>query len=93
MIVGVLTVELFLPSTGSLKDKRQIIKSLKDRVRQRFNVAIAEVDEQDLWQKAVVGVACVGNKTPFVHEVLDKVVQLMRATPLVEIVDHRVDLI
>lgn len=93
MIVGICTLELFLPDNGSLKDKRQVLKSLKDRVKQRFNVSIAEVDDQDLWQKTVLGVACVGNRKDHVNEVMDKVIGAIRGTPSVEIMDYRLELL
>ena len=55
MVVGTLTINLQVPSSKSLKDKRQVIRSLTARLRQTFNVAVAEVGDQDLWQAAVVG--------------------------------------
>lgn len=92
MIIGTCTIELFLPENGSLKDKRQILKSLKDRVKRRFNVSIAEVEDQDLWQKAVLGIACVGNRKDHVHSMLDKVIGTIRGTPQVEVVDYRLEM-
>ena len=62
IIVGLCTVELFIPESQSLKDKRQVLLSLKDRLREKFNLSVAEVDGQDLWQKAVLGLACVANE-------------------------------
>jgi uncharacterized protein YlxP (DUF503 family) len=56
MPVGLLTLEIHIPDARSLKDKRQVIRSLKDKLRGQFNVAIAELDHQDLWQRALVGV-------------------------------------
>jgi uncharacterized protein len=93
MIVGICTVELFLPDNGSLKDKRRVLKSLKERLKQRFNVSIAEVDDQDLWQRTVVGIACVGNRKDYVNEVLDKVIGAIRGTPRVEIIDCRLEMV
>jgi len=93
MIVGICTIELYLPDNGSLKDKRQVLKSLKDRLKRQFNVSVAEVDDQDLWQKSVMGVACVGNRTDYVNEVLDKVVAAIRGNPRIEIIDYRLELI
>ncbi|MBI3611143.1 MAG: DUF503 domain-containing protein [Nitrospirae bacterium] len=93
MIVGICMMELYLPDNGSLKDKRQVLKSLKDRVKQRFNVSIAEVDGQDLWQKTVLGIACVGNRKDHIHSVLDKVVGAVRGTPRVEIINYRLELL
>jgi len=73
MFVGVLRLTLHLPEPGSLKSKRHLLRSAIDRVKARFNVSIAEVAENDLWQKSVVGVAAVGNDHAFVNETLDKV--------------------
>jgi uncharacterized protein YlxP (DUF503 family) len=77
MFVGVLRLTLHLPEPGSLKSKRHLIRSALDRVRARFNVAIAEVGENDLWQRSILGVAAVGNDQAFVNEVLDKVVDFV----------------
>ncbi len=73
MFVGVLRLTLHLPEPGSLKSKRHLLRSAIDRVKARFNVSIAEVAENDLWQRSVVGVAAVGNDRAFVNETLDKV--------------------
>ncbi len=73
MFVGVLRLTLHLPSPGSLKSKRHLLRSALDRVKARFNVSIAEVAENDLWQRSVVGVSAVGNDHAFVNETLDKV--------------------
>ena len=73
MFVGVLRLTLYLPEPGSLKSKRHLLRSALDRVKARFNVSIAEVAENDLWQRSVVGVSAVGNDHAFVNEVLDKV--------------------
>ena len=73
MFVGVLRLTLYLPDPGSLKSKRHLLRSAIDRVKARFNVSVAEVAENDLWQKSVVGVAAVGNDRAFVNETLDKV--------------------
>ncbi len=93
MIVGVCTVELFIPDGQSLKSKRQVVKSLKDRLREKFNISVAEVDGQDLWQKAVLGIACVANETAYVNQVLDPVLNQIRSVPSVEIVRSRIELL
>ena len=86
-------VELFLPESQSLKDKRQVLLSLKDRLREKFNLSIAEVDGQDLWQKAVLGLACVANEGRYVNQVLDQALNLIRSVPAVEIVQSRIELL
>jgi uncharacterized protein len=73
MFVGVLRLTLHLPTPGSLKSKRHLVRSAIDRVKARFNVSIAEVAENDLWQRSVIGVTAIGNDHAFVNETLDKV--------------------
>jgi len=93
MIVGLCTIELFIPDSQSLKDKRQVVLSVKDRLREKFNVSIAEVDGQDLWQRAVLGLACVANDGRHVNQVLDQALNLIRGNPAVEIVQSRVEML
>ncbi len=76
MVIGLLTLDLHLPYSHSLKEKRQVVKSLKDRLRHGFNVSVAEVDAHELWQTAVLAAACVGTDRAYVNGVLD---QLLRA--------------
>jgi uncharacterized protein len=73
MAVGLLTLELHLTEAQSLKDKRQVLRSLKDRLRQHFNVAVAELDFEDTWQRSVVGVVTLSNEEQHVEEALQKV--------------------
>ena len=93
MIVGLCTVELYIPDGHSLKAKRQVLLSLKDRLRDKFNVSVAEVGDQDLWQKAVLGIACVANEGAYVNQVLDQVVNLIRSVPAIELVQFRIELL
>ena len=72
MVVGVLRLTLYIHGAASLKDKRQILRKVLDRLRSRFNVSAAEVGDNDNWQRAVVGVAAVANDHSFVNEVLGK---------------------
>ena len=72
MPVGLLTLELHIPDAQSLKDKRHVLRSLKDKLRRQFNVAVAELDHQDLWQRSVVGVVTLSNEEKHVKEVLER---------------------
>src|SRR5438309_11258486 len=72
MVVGVLRLTLYIHGAASLKDKRQVLRKVTDRLRSRFNVSVAEVGDNDVWQKAIVGIAAVANDHSFVNEVLDK---------------------
>jgi uncharacterized protein YlxP (DUF503 family) len=93
MIVGVCTVELFLSDSRSLKDKRRVLLRLKDRLHGQFNLSVAEVDGQDLWQKAVLGLACVSNEGRHANQVLDQALNLIRNDPAVELVQSKVELL
>ena len=80
MVIGASQITLHLPECHSLKEKRQVIKSVMARVRNHFEVAIAEVDEQDLWQIAVLGVSCVSNSGQHADEVLGQVRRYIEET-------------
>lgn len=71
--IGVLTLELRLETSHSLKDKRQVVKGLKDRLRHKFNVAVAEIDYQDLWQRALVAAVTVSSEQHHAEEMLQAV--------------------
>ncbi|MCR4399184.1 MAG: DUF503 domain-containing protein [Firmicutes bacterium] len=75
MVVGTLRIELSLPGNGSLKGKRRVLRSLIDRIRARFNVAVAEVDHLEAWQRASLGVACVSGDPVIANEVLRRVLR------------------
>ncbi len=93
MIVGLLSLELHLPESNSLKSKRMIIKSLKDRIRNKFNVSIAEVDANDLWQRSVLGVACVANETKIINAILNEVRSIVLDTPSIQLIDSSMQML
>ncbi len=72
-VVGVLTLELRLENSHSLKDKRHVVKSLKDRLRSKFNVAVAEIDHQDLWQRAAVSAVAISADRAYAERLLQSV--------------------
>lgn len=74
MIIGLLSIEIFLPYSRSLKEKRQVIRAFKERVRRKFNVAAAEVDFLDKWQRTKLGFITLNNQRSFVEQVLEKIV-------------------
>jgi len=73
MPVGLLTLELHIPDAQSLKDKRQVLRSLKDKLRRDFNVAVAELEHHDTWKRSVVGIVTISNEEKHLREVLQKV--------------------
>lgn len=74
MVIAVCTLQLSIPFAGSLKEKRQVVKSLTARIRNEFNVSIAEVDDHDYWQSAVFGIACVSTSQSYAHGLIEAVV-------------------
>ena len=93
VILGLCTIELFIADSQSLKDKRKVLLSLKDKLQQKFNLSVAEVEEQDMWQKAVLALACVANDSRHVNQVLDQALNLIRSNPAVAVVQSRVELL
>jgi len=88
MVIGALLLRLHLPTSASLKDKRQVVKSISARLTNQFGVAVAEVGEQGVWQVTELGIACVSNQAGHVERVLDAVVKYVEETrPDVEITD------
>ena len=79
MTVGIARLTLFLREAHSLKEKRMVLRRVKERARQKFNLAIAEVGDNDLWQRALLGVAVLGSGRRFVESALDEVVRFVRA--------------
>jgi uncharacterized protein YlxP (DUF503 family) len=77
LFVGVLQIELTIPSANSLKDKRQVLRSLKDRIRRSFNVSVAEVDANDQWRSGVLAVVVASNDKRFANKILSKVVDFI----------------
>jgi uncharacterized protein YlxP (DUF503 family) len=94
MNLGVCRIKLRLPENQSLKGKRQVIKSIIARVRNHYNVAIAEVDDQDLWQLATLGIACISNSTRQTNQVLSKVVDFISNSRFeIEMLDYEIEII
>ena len=93
MVVGILQLRVMIRDSQSLKDKRRIVRSLRDRIRNGFNVSVSEVDSLDSRQQAVLGVALATNDRIFADQVLAKVVDLVRATPGAELVDYEIEIL
>jgi uncharacterized protein len=87
MFVGIVRIELHIPAAGSLKDKRSVVRSLKERIRERVHASVAEVDYQDLWQRAALGVAVVSGERRQVGEMLQSVRRLVEGAYGAELID------
>lgn len=91
MIIGSLRVRLMVRQSRSLKDKRQVVLSIKDRLRNAFNVSVAEVEAQDHRQLIVLGVAMVGNEAKHIRTRLEQIVAALRGHPVAEWLDHEME--
>jgi uncharacterized protein YlxP (DUF503 family) len=93
MVIGVLQLELSVGDAMSLKDKRRVVKSLKDRIIRRHNVSIAEVAALDEHRRAILGLAMVGNDSRYVQGALSKLVDFVKTVPSVSLEDYQIDLL
>ena len=94
MNVGVCKIRLRLPENMSLKGKRRVLKSIITQLRNRFNVSVAEVDDQQLWQMATLGVCCLSNNSRYTNEVLSKVVNFVANGRFeIEMLDYQIEII
>ncbi len=93
MTVGIARVTFFIPGIMSLKAKRKVVKSLVEKSKHRFNVSVAEVDNQDLYQKATIAIAVVGNDGREMNSLLDRIVNFMESLGLAEVMEQEIELI
>lgn len=91
--IGILTVELHISGCRSLKEKRQVLQSLMTRLRNDFNLSIAEVGHHDLHQRASIAIACVGNQTDFVNRVLDTVLERLERETRIMLIESQLELL
>ena len=93
MVVGVVRLTLFLPENHSLKGKRQVLRAIKARVRNKFNVSIAESDDNEMWQRAQLGICQVGNDRSFVDSALREVINFIDELGLAPLGDEEFEII
>jgi uncharacterized protein YlxP (DUF503 family) len=93
MVIGICQLDLRIPQNHSLKEKRHVLRKLIDRVRHRFNVAISEVGDNDLWQRAQIGFCTIGNDRRYINSSLDKVVHFIEQMNLVEMIRSEIEIL
>lgn len=91
--LGVLSFEIFIPASESLKAKRHIIKSLKDRVRHRFNVSIAEIADHDKWQRSGFGVSMINNDKNLIQSVFQEILNLVNQQDEVQLISQAIEFV
>jgi uncharacterized protein YlxP (DUF503 family) len=93
VLVGVAQLDLFLPETHSLKEKRQILRRIMGRTSEKFGVHVAEVDHQDLWQRASLGFAVVGSDGGVLSSLMERMILAIEEMDLAQITERRTELI
>lgn len=88
MFISILKITIFIPGAQSLKEKRRVLKRIKDILKNKFNISIAEVGDMNLWQRATLGIAIVGNDTAFTDSVVNSITQFIRAENNCEIINE-----
>ncbi|HOP32480.1 MAG TPA: DUF503 domain-containing protein [Candidatus Hydrothermia bacterium] len=90
MLIGVLVLDLYLPMCNSLKEKRSVVKRLKDKIRNSFNVSVSELDDQDIWRRTQIGVSCISMNGKDANNILSKIVNLVESDGSVEVLDYKI---
>jgi uncharacterized protein len=93
MLIGTLQIEFLIPESDSLKVKRMVLSSIKQRLQNKFNISVAEVDHNDLWQRSVLGMAMVANEKRFLDQALNQVLHFLDEQDQIEIIDQRIEIL
>ena len=93
MNVGALRIEMHIADALSLKDKRKVLNMIKDRLKNKFNASVAEVDEMDKWQKAVLGISVVSNDKKHLYSYMDKIVDFLEDYNKLTIIDYTLEVL
>ncbi len=92
MTLGLLQLIIRIPGSNSLKEKRRVLHSLRDRLRDKYNISITEIDDQDKWQKAILAIAKVDKERKMLDRSLGNIVDFIRNSNSVEIIDYQIEL-
>lgn len=93
MFIGICKINLYLPNSHSLKDKRNILKSIKLRIRNRYNVSVSEVNNSDLWKNATLGIACIGNDKKYLNKVLNEIILFLEKQNESQLIKFEINII
>ena len=89
MLLGICTLNLYFPDSQSLKDKRNIIKSIKSRIGNNFNVSVSEINNYDLWKNTTLGIACIGNEKRYLDGVLNEVMKFIEYQNKLQVINFK----
>ena len=89
MLLGICTINLYFTDSHSLKDKRSIIKGIKLRIRNNFNVSVSEINNYDLWKNTTLGIACIGNEKRYLDGVLNEVMKFIEHQNKLQVINYK----
>jgi len=92
MVVGTCRADIFISDSHSLKDKRRVVRSILEHLRRSYNVSVAELEDQRLWQRTLLGVACLANETKSADQLLNKVIHYLDTHPQISLLDCEVEI-
>jgi len=93
MLIGICQIDLYLPNSHSLKDKRNLLKSIKLRIRHNYNVSVSEIDNFELWKNTTLGIACIGNEKKYLNKVLNGIIIFLEKQNSVQLTKFEINLI
>lgn len=93
MSVGICYVELNLDGCTSLKEKRRVLKSIIAKIKNKFNVSVAEIGNKDLWQRTTLGIACISEDSKFINQQLSKIIELINISPDANLIDYKLEIL
>jgi hypothetical protein len=93
VVIGAMRCVLLIEGSRSLKEKKRVIQGMMARIRHRFNVAVAEVDCQDIWNKAQIGIVCVSNDSGHAHSILEAVARMIDLSPDVVLYSYEIEIL
>jgi hypothetical protein len=91
VVVGTCRADIFIADSNSLKDKRRVVRSILDHLRRNYNVSVAELEDQRLWRRTVLGVACVANESKSADQLLNRVIHYLDSHPQIALLDCQVE--
>lgn len=93
MLIGICKINLFLPNSHSLKDKRNMLKSIKLRIRNRYNVSVSEIDNSNLWKNTTLGIAGIGNDKKYLNKVLNEIILFLEKQNEFQLTKYEINII
>lgn len=92
MLIGICKINLYFSNSHSLKDKRNILKSIKTRIRNHYNVSVAEIDNHDLWKNAILGIVCVGNDKKYLNKMLNEIILFLEKQNESQLINYEISI-